>query len=312
MRPSALAVLCLVSSGLACSSGPGGTSTGSPVDAGGPPPGYLRFNTAAVTIEPGTSIQFIEWVQAPLDHDVDVVDITGKQSVGGHHAVLYATSEIEPVGTTQPWKDSDIVSAHFLGGIGGEGGSALALPAGAVFRLKAGLALALQTHYLNASATALQGTTQLDVKLGPTSPTDAVASTLANAALSFQVPADGRLQVNVTCKLGQDLSVLMFTNHLHQWGVSAETQLTDLTGAQSVLKSDPMWNPEWTTNPDFTKYTVASPLVLHAGETITTSCDWANTTGEPLSFPAEMCVFLGFYLGDTDVGCTDNGSFAAE
>lgn len=285
-------------------SGDGGAMT-----ASDPPPGYVRFTSTAVAVGAGTSSQWLQWVQAPVDHDVDVIDIQGQQSVGGHHAVLYATTDIQPVGTVQPWKDADITSAHFLGGIGGEGGSALKLPEGAVFRLRAGQALALQLHYLNPTAQALQGTTQMDVKFGAPSPSDRLASLVTNTALTFQVPAQGKLHVDVSCTLSQDVSLLMFSNHLHQWGTSAVTQLVDGTGTETVLKSDPVWNSEWTTNPDFTKMTVAAPLTLKAGDTIKTGCDWTNTTAQPLAFPAEMCVFIGFYLGDADVGCIDSGTF---
>jgi hypothetical protein len=278
----------------------------------GPPPGYLRFTTAPVSVAPGTSGQWMQWVQAPLDHDVDVVDIQGKQSVGGHHAVLYSTTNVQPIGTVQVWQDSDVTSAHFLGGIGGEGGSALKLPEGAIFRLRAGQALALQVHYLNPTAQTIEGSTELDVKLGTTSPSDQIASLLTNTALSFQVPASGKLHVDVSCTLTQDASVLMITNHLHQWGTAALTQLVDGAGNTTVLKSDPQWNAEWTTNPDYTKYTVTSPLLLKAGDTIQTACDWTNTTDMPLTFPSEMCVFIGFYLGDSDVGCIDNGALGAD
>ncbi|MGH7271667.1 MAG: hypothetical protein ACREJ3_14645 [Polyangiaceae bacterium] len=280
--------------------------------SGSPPPGYVRFTSDAVTVPADSSKQWIQWVQAPLDHDVDIVDIQGSQSPGGHHAVLYSTTDIEPVGTMRVWKDSDIVTAHFLGGIGGEGGSALKLPEGAVFRLRAGQALALQVHYLNATTQSLQGTTRVDVEFAPPSPTDRLASLLTNTALTFSVPAHGKLHVNVSCKLTQDVSVLMYSNHLHQWGTSALTTLADTSGAQTVLKSDPSWNSEWTTNPNFTKMTVDAPLVIKAGETLSTSCDWSNTTSQPLAFPSEMCVFLAFYLGDTDVGCVDNGAFAKD
>jgi hypothetical protein len=139
-----------------------------------------------------------------------------------------------------------------------------------------------------------------------------LASLLTNTAISFQVPAQGKGHVDLSCTLDRDVSLVMFTNHMHQWGASALTQLVDTAGTESALKSDPAWNSEWTTNPDFTKATVAAPLVLKAGETLKTSCDWTNTTDQALTFPTEMCVFIGFYLGDSDVGCIDSGKIGAD
>jgi hypothetical protein len=251
-------------------------------------------------------------VASPFDHDVDVVDVEGTQSGGGHHAVLYSLQQAQPIGTQRVWKDADIASAHFLGGIGGEGGSGLKLPPGVVFRLRKGNALGLQMHYLNTTAQPLEGTTELDVKFADPSPSDRVASLVTNTALSFQVPAQGKLHVDVSCTVSQDVSLLMFANHMHQWGPSVATSLVDTTGAQTDLKSDPVWNSEWTTNPNFTHLTLDAPMVLKAGEILKTSCDWTNTTAQALSFPTEMCVFIGFYLGSADVGCVDNGSFGPD
>jgi hypothetical protein len=222
---------------LACGASDHGAETAGDAGSAGPAPGYVRFVTKAVTVPANTSSQWLQWVQAPMDHDVDIADIQGSQSAGGHHAVLYSTSDVEPVGTLKSWKDADITTSHFLGGIGGEGGSALRLPAGAVFRLKAGQALALQAHYLNASAQPLQGTTQLDVKFADRSPSDRLVSLLTNTALTFNVPAQAQGHVDISCTLTRDASILMFTNHMHQWGTSALTQLVDTAGTTSVLRA---------------------------------------------------------------------------
>jgi hypothetical protein len=303
--------LCVLSVAAGCGGGDSHGSGGGAAN-GGPPAGYVRFTSTEVAVAPGTSDQWFQWVQAPLDHDVDIAEIQGRQGPGGHHAVLYSTTDIQPVGTLRPWQDANIVTSHFLGGIGGDGGSALQLPAGAVFRLHAGQALAIQMHYLNATAQPLKGTTQLDVKFATPSPTDRLVSLVTNTAVTFTVPAQNTGHVDMSCTLGKDVSLLMFTNHMHQWGTSVQTVLQDTTGAQTVLKSDPVWNSEWTTNPNLTKMTLASPLLLKAGETIKTGCNWSNTTNQALTFPAEMCVFVGFYLGDTDVGCIDSGMFTTE
>src|SRR5436309_1645428 len=81
-----------------------------------PPDGYLRLRTPTVAVQPGASDLWAQWVTAPMDRDMDVADLTGTQSAGGHHALLYSMTDIEPVGFTRPWKDSDLLSARFIGG----------------------------------------------------------------------------------------------------------------------------------------------------------------------------------------------------
>jgi hypothetical protein len=54
--------------------------------------GYQRFEPPAIEVEPGDSDDWAQWVGGPLDQDYDVIDIDGTQSVGGHHALVYATT----------------------------------------------------------------------------------------------------------------------------------------------------------------------------------------------------------------------------
>src|SRR5262245_61532317 len=117
----------------------GCSSDSGPVD--GPPEGYTRFRTTPNTLQPGDAGLWSQWVSAPLDHDVDLVEVVGTQTAGGHHALLYSTPEAHEPGFTRPWENDDQLSTRILGGIGGEAGAAIPLPPGYVFRLRAGNSL---------------------------------------------------------------------------------------------------------------------------------------------------------------------------
>jgi hypothetical protein len=284
----------------------GTAAAGTPAQAKQPdwvvPAGYDAFPTEAVTVAPGDSGQWIQWVKAPLDHDVNIVDVVGRQGIGGHHAIFYAMTDVQPVGTAREWKDDDQLKARFLGGIGGEAGAAVKLPAGAVFRLHAGEALAIQTHYLNTSEESLEATSELDAQFGEPAASDRVASILGSADMTFQVPVHGTLHDELRCTVKDDVSVLMIANHMHAWGTKASTRL-ETGSTTTMLKDDPVWHGEWSANPNFDIYSVEKPLVIPAGSTLVTECDWANDTNRVLTFPAEMCALVTFYLGDHDTGC---------
>src|SRR5690349_19180046 len=117
----------------------------------GPPPGYIRYEATPIPLAPGASGQWVQYVATALEEDMDVVDIIGEQGPAGHHAILYASPQVEPIGTTRDWRSVDQIADRFLGGIGGEGAESIRLPAGAVFRIPRGNALYINTHYLNAS-----------------------------------------------------------------------------------------------------------------------------------------------------------------
>jgi hypothetical protein len=272
----------------------------------GPPEGYVRLEATPVAVPAGGGGQWVQYVAAPMAEDMDIVDIIGEQGPAGHHAILYATPDVQPIGTTREWHSIDQVVDRFLGGIGGEGAEAIRLPDGAVFRIPAGNALYLNTHYLNASDQDVVGTSRVDVKLAPASPERAAVGMFANVDLGLTLPPQQVTERTTTCVVEQDLDLVMFTNHMHDYGTRARTTITAPGGEPVVLKDDPAWVAEWQANPNFERETLAAPRRLVRGTTITTECAWNNTSGRELAFPDEMCLFLGFHLASGhDLACVD-------
>jgi hypothetical protein len=272
-----------------------------PVD--GPPEGYTRYRTTEVTVGPGESSMLVQWVSAPLDRDMDVLDVIGTQTAGGHHALLYMTPEAHEIGFTREWVNEDQLSTRILGGIGGEAGASIPLPPGTVFRLAAGNSLMVQTHYINTTDEPIQASAVLDARMTEVDPSAQVASWFFNATIHTDV-APGQSTAQVSCVLAQDISLIMYANHMHAAGLHVETREEKADGTMVDLKLDPAWNYEWAQNPNFT-YTTATPLMLPAGSTLITDCAYDNQGVETVSFPDEMCVFFGIRLGAGDVICAD-------
>src|SRR5262245_13620181 len=113
--------------------------------------GYTRYLTPPTRgIAPGDDIEICQWVEGPSDQARDVLAITGLQSRTGHHAVLYATSATQyAVGESRICTEQDTLAISFVGAIGGEGtaASAAQLPEGLFFRVPAGQALMINTHW---------------------------------------------------------------------------------------------------------------------------------------------------------------------
>jgi hypothetical protein len=285
--------------------GCGGETTSDP---GAKPPlrdGYQRFEAHPTMLGAGRSTMIVEWVAPPFDHDVDVVDVVGWQSKAGHHAILYATSDQQPLGTVRNWQNQDQITSRFIGGSGGEGGAHVKPPAGVVTRIPKGFGLIMQLHYLNASPNDVMGESIVDVKLAEPSPGHRVASFFTSTNLNYEVAPGQTTILDVNCKLPADVPMLMFANHQHEMGTKAMTEQILPDGSHVEIKRDDRWQSEWTFNPNFTYKTIESPLVLKAGNILHTHCEWMNTTARPVKFPDEMCVFLGFFLGDQDINCVD-------
>lgn len=278
------------------------------------PAGYTRFLAPTTkAIAPGADLEMCQWVAGPAAVAQDVLDLTGYQSATGHHAVLYATTETQvPVGESHPCTEQDMLSISFVGAIGGEGtsGSAAKLPDGLFFRLPADRALMINSHWVNATDNPVDGQAVIDVKLAPASDQRQAADLFANNGIRFAA-APGATAYDVSCVLQQDFNFAMATNHMHQHGTSAYTELIRPGGTKDMLVQDPTWAMDQGFNPKYNKFSLAAPKVAHVGDTIHTHCEWQNSTTTPITFPTEMCAGVTFYFpAHGQMTCTE-GMFPA-
>jgi hypothetical protein len=276
-----------------------------------PPPvaaGYTRFLTPTTKgIAPGADLEMCQWVTGPASAPQDVLDFTGAQSATGHHAILYATTETQfPVGESHPCTEQDMLSISFVGAIGGEGASNLkVLPDGLFFRLPANQALMINSHWVNATDQTVDGQAVIDIKFAPASDQRQIADLFANGGVRFAA-TPGVTAYDVSCVLQQDFNFAVTFNHMHQYGMSAYTELIRGDGTKDMLVQDPTWAADQGFNPKYNKFSLAAPKVAHVGDTIHTHCEWQNTTTAPIMFPTEMCVGTGFYFpGHGQVACVD-------
>lgn len=266
-----------------------------------PPPssGYTRIVAPVMRdLPPGSDVMHCQYVHAPFDRDMDVLDVQGYQSLGGHHAVAYATALAEPVGTSRPCNGEDNMSAGFLGGIGGEGGGGVELPAGVAFRLPKGSSIMLNTHFLNTSDQAVDGHSVVDFDFVEADDDRMIASIFSNGNFGFKVPAGGAADAMAECTMPRDMQFILFTNHMHDYGAHAKTEVVRADGSIELVHEDPHWTYEMQFNADYSQWSIDSPLKVAQGETLRTHCNWRNTSDAELEFPREMCFGIGFFLSD--------------
>jgi len=262
-----------------------------------PAPGYTRIVAPVIAgIQPGGDVMQCQYVLEPFDRDMDVLDISGYQSSGGHHSIAYAMSTTAPLGTSRDCNTEDNTGiGGFLGGIGGEGGKAT-LPDGVVFRLAKGKNIMLNTHFLNTSKHPIDGHTVIDVKFSEVDTARKVASMFANVTTNFSLTPHVKSTTDATCMIPHDLSLLKFTNHMHTHGTTAVTTVTHADGSLETVHADDSWAGDLQFNPAWSAWPVAEPLVVKQGDVMQTHCEWVNDTSSSLTFPDEMCVGFGFFL----------------
>jgi hypothetical protein len=265
-----------------------------------PSPGHERMIAPPVLgIAPGSDVMYCQWLADPLDVSRQIVNVEGYQSSGGHHMVLYATTVHEPVGTSRPCTDQDMVSITFVGAVGGEGtgGPAAKLPDGLAINVPPGMSLMANTHYYNATDRTLDAQSVADVKFGdPQHPLPSVGFFAVNWA-GFLIPQGAsNYTSDAWCTAPRTLSFFMWTNHMHQNGVSTFSEVVRQDNSVVTLSRDTSWAPDQAFNAPWVRWDVASPMVVNAGDRFHVSCTWSNTTSADLSIPREMCISSGFTL----------------
>ncbi len=293
----------------------GGTSTppnNSPYIDGFDPPelkqGLTRFITPTIdNIEPGQELIWCQWLSAPVTEDTDIVSIEGLQSAGGHHIVLYATTIQAPVGTSRECLDSDQLSLRYLGGVGAEGTGGVVLPPGVVYRLPKGWGIMANSHFLNVSREKISGQGVVDLEMRPADPEAKVASLFANVSLDINLAAKQTSTLDVVCDVKEELSLISALNHMHRLGTSITTELIHADGTKEPLIEDRVWLTESEFAPRLKSWDPATPKILKVGDRIHTNCNWNNPDDTEVGFPREMCVMVGFYLGNgLEIQCVSN------
>src|SRR4029079_3569285 len=98
------------------------------------------------------------------------------------------------------------------------------------------------------------------------------------------------------CVVMSDLPFLMMANHMHEYGFKASSVVIHPAGTTQDMHTDTRWSNDQSFNPIYSHYPLATPLVVHAGDKIRTTCVWNNETSSAIQFPREMCTASGFIL----------------
>jgi hypothetical protein len=269
-------------------------------DPAPPSTGYTRLDVPIVKdLAPGSDTTYCQYIQAPLDHDMDVLDVEGFQSSGGHHAVAYASTAAAEVGTSRLCNSEDnLAQAGFLGGIGGESGGGVKLPDGVAFRLPKGQSIMLNTHFLNTTDKMMDGQVAIDFKFVEVDGKRTIASLFNNGNRSFSIAPHTAGDTIAECTLPRDFQFVLFTNHMHGNGARAKTELVHADGSVELVHEDATWTAEMQFKAVYSRWPLAQPLTVSKGDMLRTRCDWQNPTDAALEFPSEMCFGTGFFLSD--------------
>jgi hypothetical protein len=213
-----------------------------------------------------------------------------------HHILVFQADAAEP---TTPAKCSSGGKAGWrIVYVWAPGGKNMYLPKEAGFPLTPGAAThyVVQVHYNNANALAGE-VDSTGVDACTSTPRQYEADVVAFGTQSFTIPANN-LPYDRTCTVqvpSQLAGKTMFTAmpHMHQAGTQLDTRLTPVGGGPDVDMGK-------ITNWDFqSQFWLPISVVPKTNDTITTHCQWRNTTGADITFGEktsnEMCYSFTMY-----------------
>jgi hypothetical protein len=232
--------------------------------------------------------------------------IETRMRVNSHHLVLYGFQDSTPA-TVMPPRDvvRDIRnpdgSLNFLnmfpmayhvfvaGAMSTTGG--YAFPAGVALRLPGNAALDFNVHYVNHGTAPITGEAYANLHTVPASEVQQVASTLNLSNSNLNLPPLQRTTQTRTFNFAATTRILALTSHMHKLG---ERFVIKLSGGprdgETVYESSDWEHPEIVT--------FDTPLVLQAGQGLTSVITYNNTTNRTINFGLtsedEMGIIFGY------------------
>ncbi|MFO0554853.1 MAG: hypothetical protein U0271_41130 [Polyangiaceae bacterium] len=274
-------------------------------DPPAPPDDALQLVSPIIRdVEPGANRELCYYTKHILSESTAFRAGQGFQHTGGHHVVVYWTTETEDEDIHE-CTEADMTKLHVLSGGGAEAGNGIVneLPAGGAFHVPAGAQLVMNVHVLNASDKAVDTQAVANLYYGDESLAPLTSFYVTGTTLKVDPHAQGSF--TTSCVAPRDFQVVRLLGHMHEWGSNLVITLDDGSGPEMVY--DKPGSDEFSYNPPYIDYPTTAPLVVKAGTTITATCTYQNNEDKPLTFPTEMCAAFGYILGtEAEFGCSDN------
>lgn len=288
-----------------------GSGSGATTGAGGSIPvgETVTLEIEAFDVEPGTERQVCKYFNLPLDAPFDVVRFRSSMEGTSHHLNVYKflTDPTKPVEPGESMvHDCSPGSEQLSGDAAYIFGSAtptreVQMPSGVAFHLVPQQRIILEQHVINFTGATIQGGVTFEM-----------AESLDKAAIQhhadviwfanwfFSIPPNQETSVTKRCDVPYDVEVFGLMSHTHQLGSHFSIEKATDQGMEHLYDST-----DWA-HPIYQQHT--PPLSLAAGEGLSWTCTWNNTTASTV-FPGksstdEMCMTFAYAYPKTGLSGT--------
>jgi hypothetical protein len=256
----------------------------------------LQANIGPIDVPAG--VETTQCIVVPLGNTEDVVmnGYTINLSEGSHHLIVYETTDMEqddPVNCT-PFAglalgtDIPIVFANTKQ-------ETWAFPAGIAIDLPANQMIKIEGHYINTTASDLQGTGNVTFDTVPaaTAPAFQAANFNFFGTTKITIPPNSTYSTGPLFQAGiAGTHFISVTTHQHRLGTGAQVWLGNQGDMSDRVANDTDWStPSWSL--------IAPQYDFDGTNGLNYQCDWTNTTDQTVGFGEsaldEMCFVGGYY-----------------
>jgi hypothetical protein len=314
----------IAGTGSSSSAGAGGASAGvagasaaaGSGSAGQPAASGLADVTFMYDVHVPAGAELLECEYATLPADRGTIAVSSAEShytPGSHHMEAFRT-DLTTIPADQPglWDCNEGNWFQHNRGVYYEAqqpDSHRELPAGVAHEFKPGEIVLLQSHYVNTTAADLEAHVVFTLHTIDMKDVKFEAGSILFANTNISLAPHSKARVTMTCPLSQDMHPAELWSHMHKQGTDFLATTSDTTAAAAL--GDALYHESNWSEPQPRMYPYDPPTTLHAGTSITFSCDFDNETDRTITYgdsalTSEMCIFHGMYwprMPAADEGC---------
>lgn len=165
-------------------------------------------------------------------------------------------------------------------------------PEGAALLIPANTSFDLNTHYVNKTAAPIPGEVSMNMYTVDKSKVVNVVKSLNEANTSFSLPAGKTTTIVTNFTYAKPRTILALTSHTHKLATKFVVKIKGGSRDGEIVYTNTDWE-----SPEIVNYKV--PIVLKAGEGLTSEVTYNNTTSRNVSFGLtsddEMNIIFGYY-----------------
>ncbi len=272
-----------------------------------PAPGTgVQLHLPMFPVQPNFEREFFSYTPVGNAQELYVTGLRVRMRPGSHHFLMYdfppgtPGSVIPPPNVIRDIRNPDgsdnpdameaMAYHRFVGGSTGTDFE-YSFPPGVAMRIPPNAMVDLNSHYVNKTPDTLYGEVYANMMTIPASAVQHVAEPMFLNNDQFSLPPQQQTVVTKTFKMGGRTNVCLLTSHTHQLGAKYVIRISGGPRNGEIVYTSTDW-----AHPAVTVYN--PPIVLEAGQGLTSEVTFQNTTNRTVRFGLtsedEMDIIFGY------------------